>query len=181
VNLTQEDDHEHYTERCSKPNNGVYTVQTDVSDTPRVSALLIDDDDVIVSLWTELLKSLGIASVATCDGMKGLDTFMAGDSFDIVVCGVNMPKMNGYAVAQAIRNAGSDVPLIACSGNGSEEVALKSGFDVFVRKPFLIEDFIQAILTAVRKRGKLELNAQLERAYLDSPIPKSSGAAARTR
>ena len=65
--------------------------------------LMIDDDQELSSLFREYLETEGgFVFTARYDGQDGV-TAALSESFDVIVCDVTMPKMNGFDVLRAIR------------------------------------------------------------------------------
>jgi len=60
------------------------------------------------------------------------------EPFDLILCDIGLPDLNGFALARQIRAAGVDAPLLALSGYTSDQdrsLGLASGFDNYLTKP----------------------------------------------
>ena len=77
--------------------------------------LVIDDEDVIVGLLQDYFTLLGYKVVTAKDGNEGIELFNTGPNFDLVITDINMPGIDGNAVAKSIRN--SQEAKCANSGN----------------------------------------------------------------
>ena len=77
--------------------------------------LLIDDDSSVRSLVSEMLTILGYRVDQASDGVEGLGLFDRGH-YDLVMTDYMMPRMNGAAVADAIRLKGSTACVMILTG-----------------------------------------------------------------
>lgn len=88
--------------------------------------------------------------VATAaDGPKGIE--LAGkNNYDMILLDIQLPEMDGYAVAAALRNniKTKDIPIVAVTSYamvGDREKALASGCNGYIEKPINPETFISQI------------------------------------
>lgn len=90
-------------------------------------------------MLTPVLRAAGYDVTALGGGEEALAMLKSGKRFDIVVTDLEMPTMDGFALAQAIHahKNGTDTPIIALSSMTSPEVIArvrKAGFHDFVAK-----------------------------------------------
>ena len=106
--------------------------------------LLAEDNDLNLEIAAELLRLTGAEVVAAEDGKQALEQFAASEAgtFDVILMDIQMPEMDGYASARAIRDSAHpqarSIPIIAMTANAFEEdvtAALDSGMDAHVSKP----------------------------------------------
>jgi two-component system nitrogen regulation response regulator NtrX len=94
--------------------------------------LIIDDEKAIRNVLKEILSSEGFAVDEAGDGEEGLKKFAAG-GFDVILCDIKMPKVDGIEFLQKVMDAGTDTPVIMISGHGNIETAVdavkKGAFD----------------------------------------------------
>ena len=65
------------------------------------SKVLIVDDSATVRQQVRLaLTQVGLEVMEACDGLEGLDLLKAGNGIKVVVCDVNMPRMNGLEMLE---------------------------------------------------------------------------------
>lgn len=101
--------------------------------------LLVDDSPFFHSLLTPMLSVAGYDVTSVDNAKSALSFCEKGLEFDVIVSDIEMPEMNGYEFAEAIRN-GSDweeIPMIALSSNASPadiERGREVGFDDYVAK-----------------------------------------------
>jgi len=106
--------------------------------------LIAEDHPTNRTLLERLLKLLGYAAVAASNGREALELWRSG-RFAMVLTDCNMPEMDGYALARAIRaeeKSGARVPIVACTANASAEDAaecIEAGMDDFLAKPVELE------------------------------------------
>ena len=101
------------------------------------SILIIDDDKAIRKTLTEILRYEGYKVDEAADGEEGLRKF-SSTAYDLVLCDVKMPKMDGIEFLEKSKMINPDVPIIVISGHGNIETAVeavkKGAFD-FISKP----------------------------------------------
>ncbi len=111
--------------------------------------LLIEDspdNQVLISL---ILSKVGILVEIASDGYDGVNA-AASNNFDLVLCDVQMPRMDGHQTVRELRSRGFDKPIIALTAHAMKEErdkAKASGFDDYLTKPInraaLIETLIR--------------------------------------
>ncbi|HEV2250941.1 MAG TPA: response regulator [Candidatus Limnocylindria bacterium] len=99
--------------------------------------LVIEDDEPTVELLRDALGRDGHTVATETTGRAGRERAVA-DAFDLILCDIGLPDLNGFALARQLRAAGVDAPLVALSGYTSPEdrsIGLASGFDNYLTKP----------------------------------------------
>lgn len=116
-----------------------------------LSVLLVEDNPVNQMVAQGFLKKLGYTKVDKAnDGEQAL-TKMLGNHYDLVFMDCQMPVMDGFAAARAIRlleGESSAVPIIAmtaCTMKGDREKCLASGMNDYVAKPLSRKNLKAAI------------------------------------
>ena len=115
------------------------------------SILVIDDDTTLLSLLAEYLNKAGYQTITASSGVTGLQSFYEHHA-DIVILDVMMPKMDGWAVCDRLREI-SEVPIIMLTAKSEERDRLRGfhlGVDDYVIKPFSFAELaarVRAILT----------------------------------
>ncbi len=104
--------------------------------------VLVAEDNIINQLiLRDQLEELGCTVVLANDGDEALQRWRP-DQFDVVLSDVNMPRMNGYALARELRRQGCSVPIIGATANamrGEEELCLAAGMNHCLVKPFTLQ------------------------------------------
>ena len=117
------------------------------------SILVIDDERAIRNVLKEILSSEGYKVDEAIDGEEGLRKFLAG-SFDLVLCDIKMPKVDGIEFLQKAYAANPDVPVIMISGHGNIETAVdavKKGAYDYISKPPDLNRLLITIRNAMDK------------------------------
>ena len=103
--------------------------------------ILVAEDNVINQLiLRDQLEELGCTVKLASNGEEALTIWRKGQ-FDIVLSDVNMPKLNGYELARALRSLGCTAPIIGATANamlGEEELCLAAGMNHCLVKPFTL-------------------------------------------
>src|ERR1043166_6503403 len=109
--------------------------------------LLVDDEDVIRQLMTEMLRDQGAAVVTARDGREA-QTFLDGqDDFDAMVLYVSLPRMNGLRVLERLRAKGSRLPVVLIAGEArvSSDDCQRLAVGPVLLKPFKVAELMDAI------------------------------------
>ena len=111
--------------------------------------LIIEDNLANLELMTYLFGAFGYNFAAATDGESGLDLARRQQP-DLVICDIQLPGMDGYAVARALRDGSvrRGVPLIAVTAFamvGDRDKILAAGFDGYISKPIDPEKFVQNV------------------------------------
>ena len=113
------------------------------------SILLIEDNEQNRYLVGFLLESRDYVVSTAPDGPKGIEMAWK-NNYDMILLDIQLPEMDGYAVAAALRNdpRTRDVPIVAVTSYamvGDREKALASGCNGYIEKPINPETFISQI------------------------------------
>ncbi len=126
-------------------------------DDNKVKILLCEDDENLGMLLREYLQAKGFVAELCADGEAGFKAFLK-TKFDICVLDVMMPKKDGFTLAQEIRSANTDVPIIFLTAKTLKEDILegfKLGADDYITKPFSMEELVFRIEAILRRtKGK---------------------------
>ena len=112
--------------------------------------LIIDDEDIIINLLHDYFSQLGYSVVTAKDGSEGIDLFNTSPNFDLIITDINMPGIDGNAVAKTIRLSQTPkVPIVGMSGyNDKTENQL---FDFMLAKPFNLKELMALVKTIERE------------------------------
>ncbi|MBA3674830.1 MAG: response regulator, partial [Chitinophagaceae bacterium] len=102
--------------------------------------LIIDDEKSIRKTLTEILSYEGYKIDEAGDGEEGLKKFKE-KTYDLVLCDIKMPKLDGIEFLEKAKQINADVPIIIISGHGNIETAVeavkKGAFDYIAKPPDL--------------------------------------------
>lgn len=129
--------------------------------------LLIEDEEpirrVLVRILVEENKDYQISECE--DGKAGFST-LTKDDFDLVLCDIKMPKMDGVEVLQKAREKGVSVPFIMLTGHGNVATAveaMKSGAYDFISKPPDLNRLLTAVRNALETKNLVTENIKLKK------------------
>lgn len=122
--------------------------------------MVVDDEVAIRDLIKEVLQLAGF-EVSTCeDGLTALN-LIRREKFDLIILDVNLPKLDGFALLQKVRESAPAQPIILISARTDKEDVthgLRLGADDYIRKPFGIEELVLRVENRLRReRSAVEL------------------------
>lgn len=111
--------------------------------------LVIEDNQMSLELTVYLLQAFGYAVLTATNGLEGLE-LIKREKPDLIICDIDLPKMNGYEVASYLNEDPQlcRIPLIAFTALamvGDRERVLAAGFDGYMSKPIIPEQFIKQV------------------------------------
>jgi two-component system, NtrC family, nitrogen regulation response regulator NtrX len=127
--------------------------------------LIIDDEKAIRKTLSEILSFEGYKIDEAADGEEGLKKFKER-SFDVVLCDIKMPKLDGIEFLQKAGEINADVPVIMISGHGNIDTAVdavkKGAFD-YISKPPDLNRLLITIRNAMDKNSLVTETKVLKR------------------
>lgn len=119
--------------------------------------LLIEDNEQNQYLETFLLESRGFQVEVASDGPIGI-IMAARGPFDLILLDIQLPTMDGYAVASALRANPStkNIPIVAVTSyamTGDREKAIAAGCDGYLEKPINPDTFVSEVERFLNKTG----------------------------
>ncbi|MEZ4828844.1 MAG: sigma-54 dependent transcriptional regulator [Bacteroidia bacterium] len=127
--------------------------------------LIIDDDEAIRLTLQEILEYEEYEIETAVDGAEGLE-MITGNTYDVVLCDIKMPKMNGLEVLEKAREARPETPFIMISGHADIETAVeatKKGAYDFLEKPPDLNRLLLAVRNAAEKKDLVVETRRLRR------------------
>lgn len=134
--------------------------------------LVVDNEAKMRRILELSLHNLGHEVEQAADGIEALAAIDAG-AFDLVLTDLRMPKMDGIALLQALRERGEDVPVIVLTAYGTIETAvaaMKLGAADYILRPFEIETIELAVTRVLAMRA-----VQLENSFLRDELARGWG------
>lgn len=120
--------------------------------------LIIDDERPIRNSLRDILEYEKFTVDDAEDGKAGLEK-IAKKKYDLVLCDIKMPKIDGLEVLDKILEDGHDLPVIMISGHGNIETAVdaikKGAFD-FIEKPLDINRILVTVRNAIDRTSLVE-------------------------
>jgi two-component system, NarL family, capsular synthesis sensor histidine kinase RcsC len=102
--------------------------------------LVVEDNPINQLILRDQLQELGCTVTLASDGEEALSLWRH-DTFDVVLSDINMPRLNGYELAEALRRLGCTAPIIGATANalrGEEALCLAAGMNHCLIKPFTL-------------------------------------------
>lgn len=128
--------------------------------------LLVEDDPNFGQVLKNYLELNDFVVELARDGILGLAAFRR-EKFDMALLDVMMPNMDGFTLAEEIRNVDPDIPLFFLSAKSMKEDVLrgyKLGADDYITKPFDSEILLQKIKAVLKRNQEFQekQHAQIE-------------------
>lgn len=122
----------------------------------KVNILVADDEEIIRSLFTDLLSEEGYEVTSASDGKEAIER-VKEKSFQIAFIDVHMPIMNGAETVRAIRelNPSTEIVMMDSFPDIFLDEALKEGAITCVHKPFNIQEIIGIVREILEKGQKV--------------------------
>jgi len=107
------------------------------------TVLLIDDEDMIIEVGEEILKSLGYKVMIARSGKEAIEIYKENkDKIDMVIMDMIMPEMSGGKTYDLLKEINPNIKVLLSSGysiNGQATEIMERGCDGFIQKPFNME------------------------------------------
>ena len=120
------------------------------------TVLLVDDEELILSVGKAMLERLGYRVIAAAGGVQAVETVLArGDEIDLVILDLVMPGFDGSKTFDRIREIQPAIPVMLSSGysiNGQATEILNRGGNGFIQKPFQLSELSHAIRQILDKK-----------------------------
>src|SRR2546421_3519900 len=140
-----------------------------------IRVLVIDDEPGLRQSLGLLLTDAGYEVAAEGDGRRALERATA-DTFDLVLCDVRMPEMDGLTFLRQYRQRGGSALVIVMSAYGGEDAAIaamKEGAYDYLPKPFRPDEVVLTLRKA-EERERLRYTIATLRAQLDTtPVARA--------
>ncbi len=111
---------------------------TDATESGKQAMLVVDDSPEVRKIIGEVLRIFGWPCEEAADGVEALNLIQK-QRFDIVLCDIRMPGMNGLEVMAEARKIWADMPFIMITGydrDYSYDQVMEAGAQDFITKPF---------------------------------------------
>jgi CheY-like chemotaxis protein len=115
------------------------------------TVLLVDDEETVRAIGSEMLKELGFKVITADDGREGLEQFKQNLDISFIILDLTMPHMDGEQCFRELRSLNPSVKVIMSSGFNEQEVTRKfvgKGLAGFIQKPYklsVLQDAIKKI------------------------------------
>ncbi|HMI79424.1 MAG TPA: sigma-54 dependent transcriptional regulator [Ferruginibacter sp.] len=127
--------------------------------------LIIDDEKAIRKTLSEILSYEGYKIDEAGDGEEGLQKF-TDKTYDVVLCDIKMPKMDGIEFLERSKEINPDIPVIMISGHGNIDTAVeavKTGAFDYISKPPDLNRLLITLRNALDKQSLVTETKVLKR------------------
>ena len=117
------------------------------------TVLIVEDEKNIVDILRFNLQREGYQTLEAYDGEEGLRKAQT-EKPDLILLDVMLPRMNGFEVCRALRQAGDNVPVIILTAREEETdkvLGLELGADDYITKPFSMRELIARVGANIRR------------------------------
>jgi two-component system nitrogen regulation response regulator NtrX len=133
--------------------------------------LIIDDERAIRSTLKEILTYEKFEVDEATDGAEGIKKAETGN-FDMVLCDIKMPKMDGIEVLQKLMEINPDLPVVMISGHGTIDTAveaIKKGAYDFISKPPDLNRLLVTVRNALDRNSLVQETRVLRKKVFKTP------------
>lgn len=127
----------------------------------KLDVLVVDDISAVRNILTQILRNLGVGGRidAAADGLEAWE-MMQDSNYDVVICDIRMPRMNGLELKERLRAHPrfAELPFLMITGEVSEEMmakAVESKWDGYLLKPFASVVLENCLLKLLEKDDKI--------------------------
>ena len=115
------------------------------------TVMIVEDNELNMKLFNDLLESRGYAVIQTRNGMEALDLARAHHP-DLILMDIQLPEVSGLVVTKWLKDDDelAHIPVIAVTAfamKGDEERIRQGGCEAYVSKPISVPKFIETIKT----------------------------------
>lgn len=138
---------------------------------PSARVLVVDDDPIVAESLGEYLRAEGFDAAVALDAAEALDVLRSGEAggggrrpYDVVLSDVNMPRMSGMDLLDAIGREGIGASVVMLTGYSTVEnavEALRRGAVDYLTKPVVDDELRMGLERALRQRRLVEENRVL--------------------
>jgi len=129
--------------------------------------LIIEDEATIRRVLTKILSEENDKYIVeeAEDGLQGLEK-IKNDDYDLVLCDIKMPKMDGVEVLEAVKKIKPEIPMVMISGHGDLETAVNTmrlgAFD-YISKPPDLNRLLNTVRNALDRKQLVVENKNLKK------------------
>ncbi len=119
---------------------------------PNYKILIVDDDDDLSQIISDVLEFNGYAVTIASSGEKAVE-MLSSNCYHVILLDINLPDTNGFELCRQLRE-NSDVPVIFASARKSEIDRIR-GFDIggddYLPKPYSMQELLSRIKALIRR------------------------------
>ena len=127
--------------------------------------LVVDDEPHVRKTLTIILERAGYSVNSVTDGDEAI-VMLSKSSYDLVLCDLRMPRIDGMQVLRALKIAQPNTPLIIITAHGTIEnavSAMQQGASDYITKLSIAEELLIRVEKAIQQKTLIEENKNLKR------------------
>ncbi|MCB1704442.1 MAG: response regulator transcription factor [Halioglobus sp.] len=120
-----------------------------------LSVLLVEDDIDLAATVVQYLELEGIQCDHASNGVSGLH-FIANNHYDSLLLDINLPRLDGLAVCEQLRDNGDDTPVLMLTARDQLDDKIRGfqvGTDDYLVKPFELEELVARVRALAKRRS----------------------------
>jgi two-component system cell cycle response regulator DivK len=123
--------------------------RSDIMDMGNKTVLIVEDNELNMKLFHDLLDANGYHTLQTSDGMEVLDIARAHNP-DLILMDIQLPEVSGLEVTKWLKEDDSlrRIPVVAVTAfamKGDEEVIRDGGCEAYISKPISVTNFLETV------------------------------------
>ncbi len=125
-----------------------------------MNVLIAEDERRLANAVAQILREHNYQVDVVYDGRDGFDYALAGD-YDVFVCDVMLPHMNGYDIVRELRHKSVNTPIIMLTARSSlsdKVQGLDAGADDYLTKPFQPAELLARLRALTRRQGEVVID-----------------------
>lgn len=115
--------------------------------------LVVDDEELIREGTIQFMKKFCVHVDGADNGESALKKFKEDGPYDIIVTDVQMPKMGGFKLVEALKNIDTELFIAVMTGSPDVDRALKEHCDFYMTKPIGIDEMKTMLEMVINKKG----------------------------
>lgn len=121
------------------------------------TVMIVEDNELNMKLFHDLLESQGYATIQTSNGMDALNLARAHHP-DLILMDIQLPEVSGLVVTKWLKEDEElkDIPVIAVTAfamKGDEERILEGGCEGYISKPISVPHFLETIASYIGREN----------------------------
>lgn len=136
-------------------------------DNKKHSILLVEDERNLHDTLKLNLEMEGYTVSSAYDGPQALEAVQK-EHFDMMICDVMLPELDGISVVESIRLGGNEIPILILSARNSSAdrvLGLKKGADDYLAKPFNLEELLLRVTKLIEKSTRINHAVSIPEEY----------------
>lgn len=115
--------------------------------------LIVEDNPDMRELFSDVLSESGYKCLSASNGIEAMD-IMDREIVDLIVADIMMPKMNGYELISALRDAKYEIPILVVTAKdqfNDMQKGFKLGCDDYMIKPINVKELVLRVQALLRR------------------------------